>query len=150
MKECGAWDNWGAGVILVDLLTQGTFRTGAERMWFADVALRDLTMYKAVEEYVNIGKSDTPVEYIQNRLNEMAADPRIGDAAGSLTNGAAFLKGAVGVLDQANVELMLKGLLNEDPLLRMTALTALDSPIIINAKAELTPAYEQLNKEFGF
>lgn len=50
VKECGAWDNWGAGVILVDLLTQGTFRTGAERMWFADVALRDLTMYKAVEE----------------------------------------------------------------------------------------------------
>lgn len=80
----------------------------------------------------------------------MAADPRIGDSAGSLTNGAAFLKGAMGVLDQANVELMLKGLLNEDPLLRMTALTALDSPILANAKAELTPAYEQLNKEFGF
>jgi len=50
VNECGAWDNWGAGVILVDILTQGTFRVGVERMWFSDVALRDLTTFKAVEE----------------------------------------------------------------------------------------------------
>jgi hypothetical protein len=89
LKECGAWDNWGAGVILVDLLTQGSFRVGVERMWFSDVALRDLTMYKAIEEYVNIGKSEKPIEFLENRMNEIAADPRASDAAGSLTNGAA-------------------------------------------------------------
>jgi len=83
-------------------------------------------------------------------MNEIAADPRASDAAGSLTNGSSFLKGAVAALDQTNVELMLKGLLNEDPTLRMTALTALDSPVIAKAKEALTPVYEQLNKEFGF
>jgi len=50
VKECGAWDNWGVGAILVDLLTFGAFRKGVEAMWFSDVSLRDLTMHKAIEE----------------------------------------------------------------------------------------------------
>lgn len=71
-------------------------------------------------------------------MTEIAADPRAADAQGPITTAIGFLKASEGVLDKTNLELMIKGLLNPDPLLRMTALKAMESPMLSKAKSDLT------------